>query len=231
VTANKSAATDKVPTKVDRLIDAINKLNRAKVPARTPILSQETGIPQSSIGGLLQGPENRGDVTSCLVTDMASGRHMREYRIGPGVAMDFKPLKTGGRSTPQLALRATGNGVPPLPKPVKTEKKNPIVHPFLAGTMPDVKEVPPKPEVGQNTGSAGSATPMGIPPSEARAVANQPARTEIRSAGRGDDFKIVIDQDGAVSCYDSTGFTVDFTPTQTLALGDFLHLTENLWRP
>jgi hypothetical protein len=49
-------------------------------------------------------------------------------------------------------------------------------------------------------------------------------------ASAGNDVKIIIDQDGAISIY-CDEYTIDLTPAQALAVGDFFHATQALWRP
>lgn len=93
----------------------------------------------------------------------------------------------------------------------------------------------PQPAVGHpsvpegNTGSVASDSSSGNTPfAEGDAVA-QPGP---RNAGRGDeiDFDCCLHIDGALTISASSGI-FDLTPQEVLALGDYLHLTQTLWRP
>jgi len=46
-----------------------------------------------------------------------------------------------------------------------------------------------------------------------------------------DQIRMVIDQDAAVTLHTEDGFSLELTPAQTLAVGDFFACTEQLWRP
>lgn len=220
-------------TKTQQLLDAIPK----EGSIRTPELSQATGIERANIRALLDHPIKNGDVVVCKV--MIPGKpDQNEYRRGPGVPpMPIPPELKPGKRGVQFSRGAVGNGIPPAP--IAADKT--IINPFddeLAPTRGISKTKTSKhntqPAVVSNTGSARFDPPHGNTPAKAPAVAKTSVQALVAPAPRGDDindFKIVIDQDGAISCYDSTGFTVDFTPAQTLALGDFLHCCETLWRP
>lgn len=83
---------------------------------------------------------------------------------------------------------------------------------------------------GKNTGSAASVSLLDLFPTEGSAVANPPAEgTAMPSVGG--NVSLAIDDRGELAVYHPQAGLVRFTPDQTLALGDFLRLSEPLWRP
>lgn len=122
------------PTKVQRLIDAI----QAAGTIRTPALAEATGIKAGAIQSLLATAERKGEVLGCTITRPGQ-RPVREYRIGSGVANTFTPLNP--RKT-RVAVRH---------------------HNTEAGTPP-AAALQPQPAVGLNTGSTSSDAPHAATP-------------------------------------------------------------------
>lgn len=95
----------------------------------------------------------------------------------------------------------------------------------------------PQPEVGAregiNTGSGALAPPHAFAsPAKGPAVAAPPPADAPTSAGGRDELPLLsINQDGELTIGDAADpARLVFNPDQVLALGDFLRLTEPLWR-
>lgn len=90
----------------------------------------------------------------------------------------------------------------------------------------------PQPAVGQNTGSHASCASSGNPFLEGVAdVTPPPAGIPVSAGGRVVLPRLMIDQDGSLWIGDDADpARHHFTQPQVEALGDFLRLTEPLWR-
>lgn len=101
---------------------------------------------------------------------------------------------------------------------------------------------PPKPGVGKNPGSMGAlVTPSPVDPAVAATAATPMPTPERRGSGPApveasagnERIHHSIDDDGAVTITlpaRPNTHVIRFTPEQSLALGDFLRLSEALWR-
>jgi hypothetical protein len=211
-----------------KCLDAI----RAAGTIRTAELAIATGIGVNNLTTALAKAISRGDVYVCKVSGPNGGRSTNEYRIGGGMAPPaFTPLNTRRTGVALTTNRSPATPPPSLstPKSVASE----IVTPVLINK--------PQPAVG-NTGSTRSDS--STIPAEARAVTAQatprPAPQKLKSAlppakaSAGDVIelpKLSIDQDGRLQLGDTDDpARYVFTPEQTLAIGDFLHATQGVWR-
>jgi hypothetical protein len=227
-------------TKTERLLKHIAGLGLDRfgnpVGIRATALAEATGIDKDGISGLLVPHVKSGRLVMCKITVPGErGGPQSEYRAGPGVPPpEFTPLSTRRAgiaiSTPTRRSGATGAPAPALstPKPA-------------AATIDPLTLLKPQPAVGTTTPAAGDpAPPRGEPAVTAQATP-KPAPQKLKSAlppamaSAGDVTelpKLSIDQDGRLQL----GDTDDparwvFTPEQTLAIGDFLHATQGVWRP
>jgi len=108
--------------------------------------------------------------------------------------------------------------------------------------VPELQFVPsktPQRTVGQNIRSGPSAPPM-TPPAEGTAVANRAPipsdPTQAAKPGRDgarNEIRLSIDDDArlSITLADGQSDPLRLTPEETLALGDFLVCTQQLWRP
>ena len=229
-------------TKTDALLAHIRGLGTDKYGApvgiRTTALAEATGVGTNSIQVLLDPAVLRGDLVVCKITG-PTGRIEREYRAGPGVPPPaFVPLNT------RRAGIAHGPATKPLP--VTTAAASLSTSAPAANAAPavpvflDQQREKPQPAVG-NTGSrrvrptplapvpAVAATPP-KPAPERRGIGPAPA---MASAGNESDRLLLsISQDGELQVgYGDDPARWGFHQHQVLALGDFLHATQEVWRP
>lgn len=139
-----------------------------------------------------------------------------------GDVISCKVTLGDGTETVEFRLAAgAGMPAPPNPQAYSIRRRaagNPII---------------PRPsEVGPALGSerpAGAAAPAAPPPEAAPKPA--PARTEATQPRTGREaLDLQLDQDGGlIVANDET--TLALNPAQVLALGDFLRMTEGVWRP
>lgn len=211
-------------SKTERLVQIIEGLGTEADGRPKGIRSQElakrAGIQQSNLHNFLGPYISTGRLAAMRVDVMRNGQPYStyEYRKGCGVpAPDFKPLQL----SQQFGInRAATRSAP------------------LAASAP-------QPAVGNNTGSlrpepSSLKTPPGAPADTARQTAGPtpPAAQERRGMGpaptlpvAGAALRLAIDQDGALQLGDEDDpARFVFTPDQVLALGDFLHGTQGVWR-
>lgn len=222
-------------TKTDVLLAHIRGLGLDKyqnpIGIRTTALAAATGVPVNSIQVLLERSISHGDLVVCKITG-ARGRQEREYRVGPGVPPpEFKPLKVR------------------LPWPDLTRQpQRPTAAPSLSKPLPACSAIetpvliPPRPAVGKNSGSSAIGMPSANPSPEAPAVAAQATpgpetRARLKKepaankAPAGDVLLLSIDQDGALQVgYGDDPARWVFEQRHVMALGDFLHATQQVWR-
>jgi hypothetical protein len=193
----------------EKAVEILRQHNRAM---RTPEIAEISGLTLSEIGSALETPVKHGVVTVCKITN-GSGSKTNEYRIGSGMPMvsqgsyepGKKPVTAIQRPTPIIpkqAQPAVANNTGSDPQVATSQPAE------VAVAAPVTREATPKPAV-KGRGDSGPAAPK---------------------ASAGNDVKIIIDQDGAISIY-CDEYTIDLTPAQALCVGDFFHATQALWRP
>ena len=229
----------KPPEREGKLIAAI----RAAGTIRTKELSDATGVQGNNIGTALAAAIARGEVYVCKVAPGpgGTGRSTNEYRIGGGMPVpDFTPLdpkKARIASMTAMARRTPDTSGATGTLPVRSVM--PDVPVFLSSTTPQA-------QVG-NSASRHAGSPLDTPPAGSAATAPgiSPAQTPkpdagaalkkepaTRKASAGDALRLSIDQDGVLQMGDDEDpARWVFMPNQVLAMGDFLHATERLWRP
>lgn len=243
-----SAAAEPVKrvTKTDALLAHIEGLGSDRVSflpigIRTNDLAVAVGVPATSVPVLLAPHVKSGRIQVCKVSSPGAPTQ-NEYRKGIGVAApDFVPLK------PRRAGIAIGAPTKPLPvttpaPAVSTARLSVPSTPYIPVLVPP-KPKPPKPGVGQNPGSRRMDTSLNTParapadtsraetpgPSAGAALNKEPA---TRQAPAGDVLLLSIDQDGALQIgYGDDPARWIFEPAHVMALGDFLHGTQGVWRP
>ena len=239
-TPPKGAGRSQGVTKTERLLQIIEGLGQDKqtflpLGIRTHELAKAADVNPNSIGVLLAPYILNGRIRCCKVTVPGSPAQ-NEYRKGAGVPQpEFKILNTKRKPGSQIVAR---QGVSASPPPLSTPRKT-------LGDIetPTLKAAPPQPEVGkaQKTPAADGEA---IPPSADPAVAAAPATPKppagaalnkepaTQEASAGDELLLSIDQDGALQIgYGDDPARWIFTQRHTLALGDFLSATQQLWRP
>jgi len=239
-TPPKGAGKSQGVTKTERLLQIIEGLGQDKntflpLGIRTSDLAERAGVPRGSVQAMLAAHVASGRLLCCKVSGPGSPPQ-NEYRSGAGVATPkFKPLnsKRAGIARNTAHVRQASS-MPPVAVSQPVDKREPEVPVFLKSSS----STTPQPEVG-NTGSVQSEqtsadehavasreeTP-GLQP-ERRGMGLAPAK-----APAGDVLRMSIDQDGALQLGDENDpARWVFTPAQVLALGDFLHGTQGVWRP
>jgi len=232
-------------TKTESLLAAIESLgedkNNRPIGIRTAELAAKTGVAINGIQVLLAPHVASGRLCVCKVT--APGRPAQnEYRRGAGVPTPgHTPLNTKRTG---IALGHPGKPLPvttPAPAVSTPRTSEPAVPVFLKP-----RATTPQAQVG-NSASRHAGSPLGTPPagSAATALGISPAQTPkpdagaelkkepaTRKASAGDALRLSIDQDGVLQMGDDEDpARWVFMPNQVLAMGDFLHATERLWRP
>jgi hypothetical protein len=195
---------------------AVNILRQHNRAMRTPEIAEISGMSLIEIGSALEAPVKHGLVTVCKITN-AAGSKTSEYRIGSGVPM----VSQGSYQPGKKLVTAIQRPTPIMPKPAQ---------PAVASAL-DVRSQ-------SNTGSdpqVATSLPAEVAVAAIKATPKPKAKVRelgpaSQTASAGNDVKIIIDQDGAVSLYNDE-FTIDLTPAQALAVGDFFHATQDLWRP
>ena len=199
-------------TKTDLLLRTIESLgddkNNRPIGIRTSELAAKTGVATNGIQAMLAPHVASGRLCVCKVT--APGKSpQNEYRRGAGVPRpDFRPLAAKQpaphrATTPQAQVgnSASRHAGAPL-------------------------ETPPAVSAATAPGTSSEQTPK---PDAGAALKKEPA---TRKASAGDVLRLSIDQDGTLQMGDDADpARWVFTPAQVLAIGDFLHATERVWRP
>jgi hypothetical protein len=133
---------------------------------------------------LLSTAIERGDVTACKV--LVPGRQATNlYRIGCGVAPRPIPAPLNLGKQVHFSRGAVGNGTPPAPAaPPKS-----IVNPFDDEIQPTrrASKRPAQREVAKNTRSAVLTPSLASPKVKGRAVAENPAPTDVSPLAGCDD--------------------------------------------
>jgi hypothetical protein len=232
-------------TKTDILLAAIEGLGEDKgnrpIGIRTAELADKTGVPANSIQMLLAPHVSSGRLCVCKVT--TPGRPpQNEYRRGAGVPPpSHTPLniKRAGAAIgqPGKPLPAT-TPAPAVSSPRTSEPATPIFLEHRATTPQaqvgkqrqpargSLSETPPAVPAATVAGTGLAQTPK---PDAGAALKTEPA---TRKASAGDALRLAIDQDGVLQMGDDDDpARYVFSPAQVLALGDFLHATERVWRP
>lgn len=213
----------------------IHVLRQRQVAMRTPELAEAADVEQNSVTPLLATAVKNGVVTCCKIEVPGKAKAMNEYRIASGMSsLTARPELKPARPT-IVPVRPTEGTT--IDKPLPTRPLRPAApQPIFPATSNAAENS--QPAVEHNTGSdrgAPTSRPAAVAVAAAQATpapetkpAMGPAR---RKAPARDDLAITIDQDGAVTIIYEDEHYIDLTPAQTLALGDFFHATENLWRP
>lgn len=226
-------------TKTETLLKAIEGLGEHK-SNRTAELATKTGIPANSIQVLLAPHVASGRLCVCKVS--APGRPAQnEYRRGAGVPIcDPPPLRTKRAG---IALGQPGKPLPvttPPPAIWAPRTNEPAIPVFLKP-----QATTPQAQVGQQRQPAAGTSTV-TPPAEPAATASGTRRVPppkpnagavlkkepaTPRASAGDVLRLSIDQDGALQMGDEDDpARWVFTPDQVLAIGDFLHATQGVWR-
>ena len=177
---------------------------------RAAELAEALGVEPKQIASIMSGAVGRGDVLACDVTN-GEGRKTREYRLAVAAGHAAPP-------NPQafsLHRRPAGNPIVPRP-PAEFHEARLAKGEDPAG--PDEQHA--QPAVAKNTGSPGPQ-PSGRLPAVARAGTETPGPDEIG---------LQLDNEGALIIATEED-VLALNPAQVLALGDFLHATEGVWRP
>ena len=239
-TPPKGAGKSQGVTKTERLLQIIEGLGQDKntflpLGIRTSDLAERAGIPRGSVQAMLAPYVASGRLLCCKVS-VPGNPPQNEYRSGAGVATpEFKPLdaRRAGIARNTAHVRPASS-MPAVAVSQPADKREPEVPVFLKSSS----STTPQPEVG-NTGSVQSEQTS----ADEHAVASreetpglQPERRGMgpapASAPAGDVLRMSIDQDGALQLGDENDpARWVFTPSQVLALGDFLHGTQGVWRP
>lgn len=232
-------------TKTEILLAAIEGLgddkNNRPIGIRTAELAAKTGVAINGIQVLLAPHVASGRLCVCKVT--APGRSAQnEYRRGAGVPPpSHAPLK------PKRAGIALGQPGKPLPvtTPAPAVSASRTAEPATPVFLPP-RATTPQAQVGNSasrhagtsteTPSAGSAdTAPGIGPAQTpKSAADAALKKEpaTRKASAGDAICLSISMDGTLQVGDEDDpARWVFTPGQVMAIGDFLNLTERVWRP
>ncbi len=231
-------------TKTDTLLAAIEGLGEDKgnrpIGIRTAELAAKTGVPANSILMLLAPHVASGQLCVCKVT--TPGRPpQNEYRRGAGMPppshTPLQPKRAG------IALGQPGKPLPattPPPAIWPPHTNEPTIPVFLKP-----QATTPQAQVGkQRQPAAGTSTVT--PPAEPAATTSGTRRVPTPKpnagavlkkepatprASAGDVLRLSIDQDGALQMGDEDDpARWVFTPDQVLAIGDFLHATQGVWR-
>lgn len=197
---------------------------------RTPELCRLTGITANNLGRAIQPLIDQGKVIMCKITRPGPGGSVKEFRLGAGMVqagqVPLNPRRAG-----------IAHGAPTKPLPVTTPA------PKVSTPAPDVCEIPvpvfkrAHPAVASNSGSSATGSPTTTPspgvPAVAAKATPKPTRHSPAAASEGDvRLRLSIDQDGALQIGDDDDpARYIFNPEHTLAIGDFLHLTQGVWRP
>ena len=217
-----------------------DKENRP-VSIRSAELAERAKVNHGSLSALTQALEAKGLIIRCKVQPL-KGNATFEHRLGPGLAPPgFTPLNTKRAG---IALGAPGKPLPvttPAPTVSTPRTSEPATPVFLKprATTPQAQvgnsasrhagaplETPPAVSAATAPGARSAQTPR---PDAGAALNEEPA---TRKASAGDVLRLSIDQDGTLQMgddHDPARWV--FTPAQVLAIGDFLHATELVWRP
>lgn len=219
----KPAAAPRTTTKAEALVRIIEglgtEISGQPKGIRSRELAERAGVSQANLCNYLAPHVKSGRVAVARVDVIKNGStySTNEYRKGCGVPQpDFKPLRTSGLTATRMVVTRIAAAAPA-----------------------------PQPAVGQNTGSqrlepSSLKTPPGAPADTARTIEpTPPAVQERRGMGpapvlpvAGAALRLAINQDGELQLGDEEDpARYVFTPGQVLALGDFLHATEGVWRP
>ncbi len=239
----------KPPEREAKLIAAI----RAAGSIRTKELAEATGVQGNNIGTALAAAIARGDVYVCKVApgDGQTGRSTNEYRIGGGMPVpEFVPLNPRRAALASMAAsvrRTPSTQAATGTLPARTEW--PATPVFLSSTTPQAQvgdalrdretasrainsasrhagaSTEPPPAVPADTAN------MATPGPEPKGRGMGPAAAKA-PAGDVKKLRLAIDQDGSLQLGDDTDpAQFVFPPEQVLQLGDFLHCTQEIWRP
>lgn len=194
------------------------------IAIRTPELSQRTGITPNNLARVMNALVEAGQVTRCQVSQPGRGAPVNEYRMGAGMAHHVAPPLNPKR-------HGIAHGAPSKPLPV-TRPAVQLSTPVAPATEIDVPVF-----IKQTTQAA---SPSATTPQEP--AASSPAPDPDAGTGRhepaartiqpGSTLRLSIDQDGRLQIGDDADpAQIVFPPEHTLALGDFLALTQGVWRP
>jgi hypothetical protein len=223
----KGAGQVKGITQTDRLIRHIQKLGTDKygnpVSIRTNELAEATGIDSANVAASLAIAIRNGLVVVCKVTS-ATGRATNEYRAGPGVPPpEHKPLNT------RKAGVASGAPTKPLPVTRPAVQLSTPVAPANEIDIPVFIKQTAQPAPSSSPTPQEPAASSTAPDPDAGAVRHEPAARKIQQSNT---LRLSIDQDGRLQVGDDADpAQIVFPPEHTLALGDFLALTQGVWRP
>jgi hypothetical protein len=213
-------------SKTEKLVNAVLKSER---PIRSNALAEITGIEKSLVTSSLIAAVKAGLVTACKVTVPGTPPQM-EYKAGPGMPRTGEtPLKTALAGNPVIPVREAER------KTIETPfYLTPPEHPIASSSNA-------QPAVASNTGSPRDVVSSEKSSASARAVANKTPRavlpisatTEACDVGGLGTLGFSIDDGGELTIYLNDGMSdpLVLDSDETLALGDFLHCTEALWRP
>jgi hypothetical protein len=175
---------------------------------RTGDLVKASGISSQSIHGCLEAAISNGLITCCKVT--VGNEIMREYRAGPGMPhATEKPLAKPLQGRPVIPVRSQET------HPVDTPSTDQPAVSHNTGNVPRESRPPAEHIVAEKPPAA--VTPL-TPP-----AGNVPWPESRIGMHITDDAELAIFVEDEVPLYLSTA--------QTVALGDFLHATQALWRP
>lgn len=176
----------------------------------------------------VNAPDRRGvmrDIAEFRVSESAMGRSYKEWKakFDPATRGDLKPAKLPPRAAAALAVAVTRET---LTSPLSPREKGRIERAeasrdTLAAHInrPAVRRTTaPQPEVGKNTGSAGSVAPTSAPFAEACSVAPTPAADALaRSAAGGDEITATwcLHSDGSMQLAKG-GVSLTLAPAEAL---------------
>lgn len=246
-TPPKGAGKSQGVTKTERLLQIIEGLGQDKATflplgIRTSDLAERAGVPRGSVQALLAPYVDSGRLQWCKVS-VPGSPPQNEYRSGAGVATpEFKSLdaRRAGIARNTAHVRPASSGVmvdvsrtaatcaPEVPVFLKNSSTIPQAQVGNSASRQEGTPLDTPPAVSAVT------TPGSIPESTPKPAAKAALNEEptARPASAGAVLRLAIDQDGSLQMGDEDDpARWVLTPAQVLALGDFLHGTQGVWRP
>lgn len=220
----------------------VNIIRQHHSPIRTAELAALAGIDTDNVSGNLTAAIRNGIISCCKIELPGHKRTVKEYRWGPGIAP--RGISKSYQSPKPTIIPVRPPEAPVIgndeDKPIGQRLKEAINRKTPQPIWPPQSKA--QPEVAHsNTGSdpqmnASSPAAVAVAATVTREATPKP-RVVTRELGRatpqasaGNDLGVSLDQDGSI-VISTPEDVIELTPDQTRALGDFLALTEGIWRP
>lgn len=199
---SEAAITRYAPTPGSIAERLIKVINQHPSGIRTHELSELAGdVKPENVSGILATAVKHGLITVCSVIKPGTRQSTKEYRTGPG--MEHASEKTL--------------------KPMKS-----TVIPVRSAEAPIIDK--PLPKADAYTHQPKAELPPSLPHMPIRVRKPDPILPKTASYQISGKLGLSIDHDASL-CISTDEDVVELSPSQVLALGDFLHATEGLWRP